>query len=62
MSPLSVDQEMDLTEILLLLLGIAITWAVYYRSDRAELPGEAQIPDPSIPDDMVLDTRGRSLQ
>ena len=62
MSALSVDQLMDLTEILLLLLGIAITWAVYYGSDRAELPGEARNPDPSIPDDMVLDTRGRSLQ
>lgn len=62
MSALSIDQEMTLVEVLMLLLGIAITWAVYYGSDRAELPGEATIPDPSSPDDMVLDTRGRTLQ
>ncbi|MGI0132867.1 MAG: hypothetical protein ACREDK_07260 [Thermoplasmata archaeon] len=62
MSALTIDQMMTLTEILMMLLGIAITWAVFYGSDRAELPGEARIPDPSVPDDMVLDTRGRSLE
>ncbi|MCI4350546.1 MAG: hypothetical protein L3K15_03420 [Thermoplasmata archaeon] len=58
---LSIDQQVTLVEILMILLGIAITWAVYHGSDRAELPGTAAIPDPSIPDDMTSDTRGRSL-
>jgi hypothetical protein len=58
---LSIDQQVTLVEVLMILLGIAITWAVYHGSDRAELPGTATIPDPSIPDDMTSDTRGRSL-
>ena len=61
MSVLSTDQLVTLTEVLVLLLGVAITWAVYYGSERAELPGEARIPDPSSADDLVVDTRGRSL-
>jgi hypothetical protein len=61
MSVLTIDQIVTLTEILVILLGIAITWAVFYGSERAELPGEAAIPDRSIPDDMVIDTHGRSL-
>jgi hypothetical protein len=62
LSVFTIDQEVTLTEVLMILLGIAITWAVYYGSERAELPGEATIPDPGLPDDMVSDTRGRSLQ
>lgn len=61
MSALSTDQIITLTEVLVILLSIAITWAVYYGSERAELPGDAKIPDPALPDDMVVDTRGRSL-
>lgn len=61
MSLLSIDQEVTLAELLVLLLGIVITWAVYYRSDRAELPGEAPVPDPGTADDLVIDTRGRSF-
>ena len=61
MSALSVDQIVSLTEMLVILMGIGIIWAVYYGSDRAELPGEAPIPDPSEVDDSVPDTRGRSL-
>lgn len=60
-SALSIDQEVTLVELLVLLLGIAITWAVYYGSERAELPGEATNPDPSMTDDLVVDTRGRTL-
>jgi hypothetical protein len=47
--------------VLVIVLGIVITWAVYYGSDRAELPGEAKIPDPSLPDESGVDTRGRTL-
>jgi hypothetical protein len=61
-SVLSIDDQVTLTEILVILLGIAITWAVYYGSDKAELPGEARFPDPALPDDPGQDTRGRSLQ
>jgi hypothetical protein len=58
---LSIDDTVTVAEVLVLLLGIAITWAVYYGSDNAELPGDAQIPDPTIPDESGVDTRGRSL-
>ena len=61
MSALDVDQTVTLVEILLILLGIGITWAVYYGSERAELPGEAKIPDPTQRDDVESDTRGRTL-
>ncbi len=61
MSILSVDQQVTLVEILVLLLGIGITWAIYYGSERAELPGEARVPDPSVPDEIVPDIRGRTL-
>jgi hypothetical protein len=62
MTALSIDDQVTLSEILVILLGIAITWAVYYGSARAELPGEARYPDPTIPDDPGSDTRGRSFQ
>ncbi|HEV2230563.1 MAG TPA: hypothetical protein VGV64_04815 [Thermoplasmata archaeon] len=52
---------MTLAEILSTLAGIGITWAIYYGSDRAELPGGATIPDPTIPEDEVVDTEGRTL-
>lgn len=61
MSLLSIDQEITLVEILVILLGIAITWAVYYGSEDAELPGEARVPDPSVPDEIAPDIRGRTL-
>ena len=61
MSVLSVDQVVTLTQILVILLGIGIIWAVYYGSENAELPGDAQIPDPSEADDTIADTRGRTL-
>ena len=41
--------------------GIGIFWAVYYGSERAELPGDATVPDPSQVDDTLPDTRGRTL-
>jgi hypothetical protein len=61
MSGLSPDQIVTLTEILMVLMGIGIIWAVYHGSENAELPGDARIPDPSQEDDTVPDTRGRTL-
>jgi hypothetical protein len=61
MSAFTTDQLVTMAEVLAILAGIAITWAVYYGSERAELPGEAKIPDPSQTDDMRSDTRGRTL-
>ena len=55
------DDIVELTEILVVLMGIGIIWLVYHGSDRAELPGEARIPDPAQVDDTVPDTRGRTL-
>jgi hypothetical protein len=62
MSAFTPDQIVTLTEILVILLGIAIIWLVYYGSDRAELPGDSRIPDPTGVDDAVPDMRGRSLE
>jgi len=61
MSALSPGQIVEMTEVLVILLGIAIVWAVYYGSDRAELPGEATVPPPEIVDDATPDTTGRTL-
>lgn len=61
MTALSTDQIMTLVEFLMIVLGIAITWAVYYGSDRAELPGDARVPPPGVADDMTIDTRGRTF-
>lgn len=58
---LSPDQSIDLVEVLVILMGVGILWAVYYGSDRAELPGDATVPDPSQVDDTLPDTRGRTL-
>ncbi len=58
---LSADQIVTMTEILVILMGIGITWAVYHGSENAELPGEATVPDPHEADDTVPDTRGRTL-
>lgn len=62
MSGLSVDQVMALTEVLCLLLGVGVIWAVYRGSEHAELPGEASIPAPGEADDAVPDQRGRTLK
>jgi hypothetical protein len=61
MSQLSPDQIVTLTEILVILMGIGIIWAVYHGSDRAELPGTATVPPPGEVDDATPDTSGRSL-
>jgi hypothetical protein len=61
MSALTPDQVVTLTEILVVLMGIGITWLVYRGSENAELPGDARIPDPNQVDDTVPDTRGRTL-
>jgi hypothetical protein len=58
---LSPDQIVTLTEVLVILMGIGITYAVYYGSDTAELPGDATIPDPAQADDAHPDTEGRTL-
>lgn len=61
MSALSPDEVVELTELLVLLMGIGITWAIYHGSERAELPGDARIPEPGEADDAKPDTRGRTL-
>ena len=61
MSSLTPDQVVTMTEILVLLMGIGITWAVYRGSENAELPGTALVPVPGEADDARPDTRGRSL-
>ena len=61
MSALDADEVLTLVEVLVLLLGIALTWAVYYDSDRAELPGEVEIPDPRFPAERYVDDEGRTL-
>ena len=61
MSALGPDQIVELTEALSILMGIAIIWAVYHGSDRAELPGEATVPEPGEVDDATPDTSGRTL-
>jgi hypothetical protein len=58
---LSPTQVVTLTEILVLLMGIGILWAVYYGSERAELPGDATVPNPREADDVLSDTTGRTL-
>ncbi len=61
MSTLTPDEIVDLTEILVVLMGIGIIWVVYHGSEHAELPGEALIPDPRQADDTLPDTSGRTL-
>jgi hypothetical protein len=61
LSALTPDQIVTLTEIGVILMGIGITWAVYHGSERAELPGDATIPDPHEADDSTPDTRGRTM-
>jgi hypothetical protein len=61
MSGISADQVVTLTEVLVVLMGIGIIWAVYHGSETAELPGDARIPDPAQADDTVPDQRGRTL-
>jgi len=61
-SALTPEQVVTLTEILVILMGFGITWAVYLGSDRAELPGDATVPDPNDVDDARPDTRGRTLR
>ncbi len=58
---LSIDDEVTLVEILAILLGFGVTWAIYYNSDRAELPGEATEPDPTVPEETVSHP-GRTLE
>ena len=61
MSVLSADQIVDLSEVLAIVVGIAITWAVYHGSEHAELPGEATVPAPGEADDATPETAGRTL-
>jgi hypothetical protein len=58
---LTPDEIVTMTEVLVVLGGIGVIWAVYHGSEHAELPGEAQIPDPHEVDDARPDTRGRTL-
>jgi len=61
MSGLSPDQIVTLTEVLMVLMGIGIIWAVYHGSENAELPGDTRVPDPGQADDTIPDQRGRTL-
>ena len=55
------EQITQLSEVLAIVVGVAIIWAVYHGSDRAELPGGARNPEPGEADDAVPDTSGRTL-
>lgn len=59
---LGVDDQMTLVELMVILLGIAITWWAFRDSDRAELPGEATVPDPREQEDYNRLTEGRTLR
>jgi len=61
LSGLTPDQIVTLTQILVILMGIGILWAVYHGSERAELPGDSRVPDPGQVDDTLPDTTGRTL-
>lgn len=61
MSGLSPNQIVQLSEVISLIVGVAIIWAVYHDSERAELPGEATIPPPGEVDDATPETSGRTL-
>jgi hypothetical protein len=61
MSTFTPNQIVELTEVLVILMGIGIAWAVYHGSETAELPGTSTLPDPHEADDARPDTRGRSL-
>jgi hypothetical protein len=39
---LSVDDEVTIAEIVVILIGIAVTWAVYYRSGGADAPSNPE--------------------
>ncbi len=58
---LSIDDEVTIVEMLAIAIGIVITWAIYYGSERAELPGEATIPNPNVADDYPAPS-GRTLE
>jgi hypothetical protein len=58
---LSIQDEVTMVEILAILIGFGITWAVYFNSDHAELPGEAIEPDPNVPPETVPHP-GRTLE
>jgi hypothetical protein len=60
-SALSPEQIVQLTEVLCLVLGVGVAWAVYHGSGRAELPGDARQPPPGEADDATPDTSGRTL-
>lgn len=61
MSVLSPGQIVELTEVLVVILGVAIIWAIYQGSEHAELPGEATVPEPGEVDDATPETAGRTL-
>jgi len=61
MSVLSPGQIVELTEVLVMILGVVIIWAVYHGSESAELPGEATVPEPGEADDATPETSGRTL-
>ena len=61
MGVLSPGQIVELTEVLVMILGVVIIWAVYHGSESAELPGEATVPEPGEADDATPETSGRTL-
>ncbi|MGD1100144.1 MAG: hypothetical protein ABR888_07395 [Thermoplasmata archaeon] len=43
---LSVDDEITITEVAVILIGIAITWAVYRRGKGEDQPQTGSVPTP----------------
>ena len=44
MTSLDPSQIVELSEILVVLMGIGIAWAIYHGSENAELPGDGDDP------------------
>jgi hypothetical protein len=59
---LSIDDTLTVLEVLVILMGIAMTWAAFYGSEKAELPGEATIPDPNEVEEPTRMAEGRTLR
>jgi hypothetical protein len=59
---LSVDDEITIAEVAVILIGIAITWAVYYRSGDSNTPSSPDPVPPRGPGAETVETDGRTVE